>query len=173
MDIFFESIGFGLAVLFIVVGIIGVIIPAIPGVLLVWLTVVVYAYLEGFTAIGYPSVIVVTVIAAVTGSADLWLPMLGAKATGASGWAMAGGAIGSMIGLLAGAFALVGVGALPGAIVGYVLGTVGGEYYKVRDWRQAVKSGFGTLAGMGVSTLVQLVGALLIAGIFVWQALAG
>ena len=171
MELFFESLGFGIAVLFILVAIIGTIIPVIPGVLLAWLTVLTYAYFEGFVAIDYLTIAFISLIALVTGTADLWLPMLGAKATGASGWGMVGGTLGSLIGFFAGLWFVVG--SLPGAIIGYMLGTIAGEYYKVRDWNQAMKSAFGGLAGMGVSTFVQFIGALLIAIIFVWQGLAG
>lgn len=81
MDLFLQSLFFGIAVVFLLVGLAGVIIPLLPGSLLIWLTVAVYAVAErlnGFAAIDPLTFVVITLIALVTGLSDLWLPLLGA-----------------------------------------------------------------------------------------------
>jgi len=163
MTLFLQSLGFGLAVLLMLLGVIGVIVPLVPGTLLVWMTVLVYAWLEGFAAIDGVTFAVISVLAIVTGTADLWMPLLGARASGASWQSMLGGTIGSLLGLI--------FFSLPGALAGYAVGLILGEYLRIRDWQLAFRASLGGLAGFGLSTLVQLGGAILILLVFVWQVL--
>ena len=87
MDLILQSIIFAIAVVFILVGLVGVVIPLLPGVLLIWLTVAIYTAVErlnGFAAIDPVTFVVITLIALVTGLSDIWLPLLGARVTGSS-----------------------------------------------------------------------------------------
>lgn len=140
-------------------GLIGVIVPLIPGTLLIWLTALVYAIFTGFDPISPLAFVALTLLAFITGTADLWLPLLGAKGTGAGRRGLVLGVIGSLIGLV--------IANLPGSLVGYALGIIIGEYSKRGDWRLAVRASIGGLAGWGVATAVQLGGGLLMIGIFV------
>jgi uncharacterized protein YqgC (DUF456 family) len=167
MDFFtllIQSITFGLAVAFILLGIVGMVVPLLPGSLLIWLTIAGYAFVTGFEAITPVWLGVLSVLALVVGSADWWLPMLGARASGASRRSSLYGLAGGIAGFFA--FALVG------SIVGYALGVVLGEYQKHQDLKRALRISAGGLAGMGLATGVQLGGGLLMLGIFVWRVLA-
>lgn len=167
MDLFLQSLFFGIAVVFLLVGLAGVIIPLMPGSLLIWLTVAVYAVAErlnGFAAIDPLTFVVITLIALVTGLSDLWLPLLGAKATGSSPRSLIFGVVGGIIGTF--------ILPLLGSIIGYVLGILISEYQRYGDWDKALRAGWGGLAGWGIATAIQLGGGLLIAIIFVWQVLA-
>ena len=87
-----QIISFGIAVLFILVGLVGVILPILPGTLLVWLSVLFYYLVEralGFAAIDPITFIVVTALALVAGTSEIWLPLLGARQSGSSKRAMA------------------------------------------------------------------------------------
>lgn len=148
-----------------VVGLIGTVVPILPGILLIWLTLLFYVLLHGMEAVGLAAFSVMTLIAVVAGSADLWLPLLGAKSTGASKRAMLLGFIGGVAGLF--------MGGPLGSIAGYALGVLLGQYHKLKDWDLALKASLGGLAGMGVAKAIQLGGGLLILIIFVWRALAG
>lgn len=158
-----ESITFGLAVAGLVVGLVGTIIPLVPGTLLVWLVVLLYGLATDFSSISMTAFVVITLIALVTGTADIWMPLLGSRKTGAGGRSMVYGVIG----------AIVGTFALPllGTIIGYALGILLGEFQTHRDWNLAFKSSLGGIAGWGLATAVQLGGALLILIIFVVQVL--
>ena len=169
MTILSQSLSFGLAVFFMLVGLVGVIIPMIPGTLLIWLTVLLYALLEranSFAAIDPLTFIIITLIAAVTGLADLWLPLVGAKAGGSSRRSLVFGVLGA----LAGTF-LIPI-PLFGTILGYAGGILLGEYHKHRDWDRALRAGAGGIAGWGIATVLQLGGGILIILLFVWQVLA-
>lgn len=165
MSLLLESLTFGLAILFIVIGLFGTIVPVLPGTLLVWITIVAYAAVTGMTTVGWGTIVAVTPIALVTGTADFWLPMLGAKKTGAGGWSIVLGIIGGIIGTV--------ILPLIGTMIGYGVGILLGEMLRHRDFRLGLKAGLGGMAGWGVATAVQLGGALLMGAIFLWQALAG
>lgn len=168
MTILSQSLSFGLAVFFMLVGLVGVVIPMLPGTLLIWLTVLLYAILEranGFAAIDPLTFIVISLIAIVTGLADLWLPLVGARASGSSRRALVFGALGA----LAGTF-LIPIPLL-GTIIGYAAGILLGEYHKRRDWNRALRAGAGGVAGWGIATVLQFGGGVLILLLFVWQVL--
>ncbi|NCF69563.1 MAG: DUF456 domain-containing protein [Anaerolineaceae bacterium] len=166
-SVFLGAIGFGLAVAFILVGMIGIVVPILPGMLLVWFTVLVYAWRTGFEIIGWPSLVLITLLALITGLSNIWLPLLGAQKTGAAKRALFLGVVGAIIGTF--------VIPLPilGTVIGYALGVFLGEFMKQRDWRLALKASLGGVAGWGISTVVEIVGALVILLIFVVQVLSG
>ena len=164
---FLSALGFGLAVAFILVGVVGTVVPILPGMLLVWFTVLVYAWRTGFEAVGWPSLIFITIIALVTGLSNVWLPLLGAQKTGAAKRALFLGVVGAVVGTF-----IIPIPIL-GTVIGYAIGVFLGEFIKVRDWRLALKASLGGVAGWGVSTIVEIVGALLILAIFVVQVLSG
>lgn len=161
-----ESVTFGLVVAFMIMGLIGVIVPLLPGTLLIWLGVLIYVLDTGFTTVTLPTFILLTVIALVTGTADLWLPLLGARTGGASWRALLFGTLGAILGTFFIPIPLLGT------LAGYALGILLGEYQKRGDWEAAVKASLGGLAGWGIATGVQLGGGLLMLFIFVWQVLA-
>jgi uncharacterized protein YqgC (DUF456 family) len=158
-----QSIGISLAIVFILIGIIGAFVPVLPGSLLVWFTILIYAIVEGWDAITPLIFIIITIIAAITGSANIWLSLLGAKTGGASGQSLVLGIIGSLIGLVV--FSLIG------SIVGYALGIILGEYLKHKDWNLALKASFGGLAGWGLSTAIKAGGSIIILILFLWRVL--
>lgn len=169
MIILMQSLSFGLAIFFILLGLAGVIVPMIPGTFLIWLTVLVYGVFEranGYAAIDPLTFIVITVIALVTGLADIWLPLVGAKASGSSKRALVFGALGA----LAGTF-IIPIPLL-GTVLGYAGGILLGEYHKHRDWERALRAGAGGIAGWGVATVLQVGGGVLILLLFAWQVLA-
>ncbi len=163
---------FWVALVAMVVGLVGVILPVVPGVGFIWLVVLVYAIAERFATIDPITFAVLTVLGATGFSADLWMSQTGAKVGGASALSLLVGlllgAVGAVIGL-----AFLGVGAIPGAIIGALAGVILTEWYRRRDWREAFKAGGGWLVGCTLSGGVQFLVAILMILIFVWQALRG
>ena len=154
-----------LASLIMLVGLIGTVLPVIPGTILIFAGALLYALVEGFQAVGWPTVIVLGVLTVVATTADLWASSIGAKLGGASGWSI-------LIGLVAGLAGLV-VFSLPGAIIGAVLGVLLTEIARVGDWRLALKAGSGWVFGWLLSTVVQLGIGLIMVVVFVWQVVQG
>ena len=154
------------------VGLIGIVVPILPGTVLIWLGVLAYALLESFQAIDWMTFIVLTLIALVTGTADVWLALLGAKTGGASFWTLVYGMIGGVVGFFLFGALLPIVGNLFGGIIGYALGILIGQYQKHRDWNLALKASFGGIVGWGIATVVQFAGGILMIIIFIWQVLS-
>ena len=151
--------------LIMLVGLIGTVLPIIPGTILIFAGALLYALVDGFQVLGWPTLVVLGVLAAVATTADLWASSIGAKIGGASGWSV-------VIGMLAGLVGFV-VFNLPGAIIGAILGVLLTEIVRVGDWRQALKAGSGWVVGWILSTVVQLGIGLIMVAIFVWQVVQG
>ena len=160
-----EALSFGVAVAFILVGIVGIVVPILPGMVLVWATVLAFAWLNDFSILGPVPFAVITLIALVTGSANIWLPLLGAQKTGAARGAIFLGIIGAIIGTFI--FPLVGT------IIGYALGILLGEFIRQRDLGLATKASLGGLAGWGIATVLELSGAVMILIVFAGSILSG
>jgi uncharacterized protein YqgC (DUF456 family) len=159
------SIALILTLIAMLLGIIGTVLPIIPGTVLIFLAALVYALLEGFRAIGWPTLVVLGLLALVATTADIWASSIGAKMGGASGWSVLTGLIGGLAGFL--------LFTLPGAIVGAILGVLLVEMIRVGDWKQALKAGSGWAIGWVLSTVLQLGIGLIMVVIFVWQVLQG
>jgi uncharacterized protein YqgC (DUF456 family) len=149
----------------VLVGLIGTVLPIIPGTILIFAGALLYALVDGFQVVGWPTLIVLGVLTAVATTADLWASSVGAKIGGASAWSV-------VIGLLAGLVGFVVLN-LAGAIIGAILGVLLTEIVRVGDWRQALKAGSGWVVGWILSTVVQLGIGLIMVAILVWQVVQG
>jgi uncharacterized protein YqgC (DUF456 family) len=163
---------FWVAAVAMAIGLIGVILPVVPGVGLIWIVILIYALAERFATIDWITFAVLTVLGAIGVSADLWMSQVGAKAGGASPWSLLVGLLLGGIGAIVGSL-FFGIGAIPGAIIGAVVGVVIAEWHRREDWNEAFRVGGGWLAGCALSGVVQLIIAILMVLIFVWQALRG
>ena len=170
--ILLDAIAFGMAVAFMLIGLIGILVPILPGILLIWLTALAYAIVDGFQAIDWITFILLTIIATITGTADLWLSLLGAKTGGAAKRAMFLGVIGGVLGFFLLGAVLPVVGTLFGGIIGSAIGVLLGQYLKFQDWNVALKASIGGVVGWGIATVVQLAGGVLMIVIFIWQVLS-
>jgi len=156
--------GFWLAVALTVmfIGLLGVLLPLIPGVGLIWITALIYAIAEGFQNVDPITMVVLSLIAIPGITADIWVSSLGAKVGGASFWSIVASLLGGVIGFL--------LFSLPGALIGSLVGLVVVELFRAKDWRQALKASGGWVVGRLVSTAVQFVVGVIMIAIFWWQA---
>jgi uncharacterized protein YqgC (DUF456 family) len=161
---------FWVALAAMLVGLVGVILPVIPGVSFIWLVALAYAIAERFATIDPITFSVLTILGAIGFTSDLWMSQAGAKVAGASITSMLAAILAGLLGAMVG-LALLGIGAVPGAIVGAFAGVVLVEWYQRRDWGEAFKAAGGWLVGCTLSTVMQFLIALLMIIIFVWQAL--
>jgi uncharacterized protein YqgC (DUF456 family) len=154
-----------LTLLVMLVGVIGTVVPVIPGTILIFAAAFIYALLERFEAIGWPTLVALGLLTAVATTADIWASSIGAKMGGASGWSVVAGLVGGLIGLF--------FFSLPGAIVGAILGVLLTEAFRLRDWGKALKAGSGWAIGWVLATILQLIIGLAMVAIFVWQVMQG
>ncbi|HNS49580.1 MAG TPA: DUF456 domain-containing protein [Anaerolineae bacterium] len=150
-----------LTLLVMVIGLLGTVLPVLPGPVLIFAAALLYGVLDGFQALGWPSLLAIGLLALLATGIDFLTSSLGAKAGGASGWSIVAGLIGGLLGTL--------VFALPGGIVGALASVLLVEYARLREWKPAAKSSAGWLAGWLLSSVVRFAIALVMIGVFVWQ----
>jgi uncharacterized protein YqgC (DUF456 family) len=154
------------------IGLLGVFLPVVPGVGLIWIVALVYALAEEFATIDPATFAVLSALGVIGITSDLWTSQVGATAGGASWKSMLVGIVGATVGGLVGLL-FFGVGAIPGAILGALLCVVLMEWRQGRSWEQAGRAAGGWLLGCLLSSFVQAAIAVGMIGIFAWQALSG
>jgi len=152
------------AVVLIAVGVVGTVLPAIPGATLVFVGIALAAWIGDFARIPVWMVVVAGVLAALTWVIDFAAASAGAKRLGASPWAVAGAAIGTVVGIFAG---LVGLLFLP------LAGAAIGEYLAERDLLRAGKVGLATWLGIVIGTALKVAIVFAMLGMFVAALLVG
>jgi uncharacterized protein YqgC (DUF456 family) len=146
-----------LAVTLVVIGLLGLVLPALPGTPLVFAGLLIAAWAEDFNYVGMGTLVVLAVIALLSFAVDFWATIVGAKKFGASKRAV----IGSILGLLVGIFL-----GFPGVIFGPFIGAVVGELSAQRDLRQASRAGIGATIGLVLGVALKLALAIAMIGIF-------
>ncbi len=149
-----------------VVGIIGAVVPAIPGASLILIAIIIWGFVKGsFAAISVP-LIVTAIVLLLSIGVDLLASYLGAKKAGASHWGQIGAIVGLIMGFLGLLPALPFGGPLLGMLLGPLLGAIIGEFLYRRNLQLAVKAGIGIVVGSVVGNLIQ--GLLAIAAVVVF-----
>jgi uncharacterized protein len=134
-----------LAVIFVGLGLAGIVFPALPGTVLIFLGLLLGAWADHFTRVGVWPVVLIGVIGAASYGVDLVAAALGAQRIGASRWAVAGATLGTLLGL---PFGLAGV--IFGPLAGAVLGELLAERNLARAGRVAMAAWIGFLIGTAV-----------------------
>ncbi|POZ60029.1 DUF456 domain-containing protein [Chromobacterium alticapitis] len=140
-------LGYLAAALMMVAGLAGTILPAIPGLPLLFGGLLLASWLDNFQHLGAISLSILAVLAALGLLIDFVAGLLGAKATGASRQALWGAFIGSLVGMFLG---------LAGVILGPLVGAVIGEFLARKDALQAGKVGVGTFIGFIVGAVAKV-----------------
>jgi uncharacterized protein len=147
-----------LAVILVVVGLLGTVLPVIPGIVLVFGGLFLSAWADGFAHVGPFGLTIIGALAALAFVADFVASLLGAKRVGASPPALVGAALGGVAGFFFG---------IPGMIVGPFVGAVGGELLAKGRLAQAGKVGIGTWLGLVAAAVLKVVIACLMIATFV------
>ena len=140
-------------------GLLGVVLPILPGIPLAWLGLFIYAIGTGFERISIATTVVFFVLTVLALALDFAAPMLGARKYKGSRY----GALGAFVGFAVGTLVL----GPWGIIVGPFLGALLGELLANRPPRQAFQSAVGTLIGFIAGALFKTVLILVMAGFFV------
>ncbi|MEN5206503.1 DUF456 domain-containing protein [Stenotrophomonas terrae] len=143
--------------LLVLVGIAGIILPALPGVPLVFVGLLLAAWGDGFNRVGWLPLVVLGVLTVISIVVDVISTIAGAKKVGASKLALIGSAIGTVAGLF---FMPIGL------FVGPFIGALAGEYLHGRQLGQATKVGFGTWLGIVLGVALKLGLAITMVGVF-------
>jgi hypothetical protein len=146
------------AVLMIVVGVAGTVLPALPGVIFVFGGIALAAWIDGFTVISGWTLALLAVLTAIGFAVDFVAQLLTARRAGATPLGIAGAAVGTVAGVFTG---LVGLLFLP------LAGAAVGEFIAHRDALRAGRVGVATWVGLLVGAVVKLAIVFTMVGIFV------
>ena len=152
-----------LAYLGLTLGIIGTVAPIIPGPLLIWASALLWAWADGFQAIGWPTLLILFLLVIAAELSDVALAAMGARRGGASWTSM----------FVAGAAAIVGLILFNviGAILGAFLGIFAWEAYRQQwQWRKAWRASSRFIIGYLIAIVVKILFASMMILIFIWQA---
>lgn len=146
------------AVLLVLVGLAGVIMPALPGVPVVFLGLLLAAWADGFQRVGWIPLVILAFLTILTFVVEVVVTGHGARRTGASGKAVFGATVGTVVGIFFG---------IPGLIAGPFIGAVAGEFLATRDLARAGKAGVGTWLGLAFGIVVKVALVFTMIGIFI------
>ena len=155
-----QTLFYAIAALLILAGLAGTILPALPGLPLMFAGMLLAAWAGKFALIGPWTLAVLLVLTLVSIAVDVFATAMGAKRVGASGLAMVGAAVGTLVGGI--------VFSLPGLILGPFIGAVAGEMLHGKPWQHASRVGAGTWIGLAIGTALKLALAFAMLGIFVF-----
>lgn len=153
-----------LAGLIVLIGLVGTIVPALPGVPLMFAGMLFAAWVGGFDPIGTWTLVTLGLLTVLAIAADLLASILGAKRVGASPWALFGAAMGTIVGLF---FGILGI------LVGPFAGALAGELVAGGTLGRASKVGVGTWIGFLLGTVVKIGLACVMLGIFLLAVVIG
>jgi uncharacterized protein len=144
------------AVLLVLVGLGGVVLPALPGIPMIFGGLLLIAWIDDFSRIGGVTLGVLAALTVLAWFIDFAASIVGAKRVGASTLALVGAAIGTVVGLFAG---------LIGLLFAPLAGAAIGEYIARRDARQAARVGVATWIGMLLAAVAKVAIAFMMMGI--------
>ena len=145
------------AVALVIVGLLGTVLPAIPGAIFVFGGLLLAAWADGFARVGAVGLSIIGVLAALSWGTDFVATLMGAKRVGASPQALVGATLGGAFGLFLG---------LAGMILGPFVGAVAGELIARREWLRAGKVGLGTWLGLVAAAVVKVIIAFMMIATF-------
>ena len=147
------------AVALIIVGVVGTVLPLLPGAILVLAGIALAAWIDDFARIPVWVVVVAAVLTAAAWAIDYIAAAVGVKRTGASRLAIIGAAIGTIAGVLTGLWGLLFMPLVGAAI---------GEYIVQRDLRRAGQVGVAASIGLLLGTVAKLAIVLTMVGLFIF-----
>ena len=153
-----DTLWWALSAALILLGLAGIVLPALPGTVLVLAGIVVGAWIDDFTRVGWFAIAIVTVLAVLAWVMEYVAALLGAKRAGASRQAVIGAALGTVAGIFMG---LVGVFFMP------LVGAAIGEFIARKDHNRAMKVGVATWLGLMAGMLAKVVLAFMMVGIYI------
>lgn len=146
-----------IAILLMLIGIVGCLVPVLPGPPLSYLGLVIIHFTR-FADVSQKLFIILGIIAVVVTVLDYIVPIWGTRHFGGSKYGARGATVGLVIGLFLGP---------PGIIIGPFIGAFVGELIFKDDVKYALKAGFGSLLGFMTGVGLKLAASLLITFYFV------
>ena len=142
-------------------GLLSLLIPVLPGLVIIWVPILIYAILDGFNWMRIVLLVIITALMLFGSVVDNLLMGTAARQRGASWWAIAV----ALIAGVAGSVAFPPFGGLVAALAALFVV----EYLRLRDLRQAFSSTRSMAAGCGWAVVARFgIGVVMIALWIVW-----
>ena len=155
--------GVALCAVVMAIGLVGTLVPLLPGLALIWGTALVYGLVDGFGTVGTVAFVMITALFAASLISKVVLPGRRGRSGGVPAAALAIGALGAAIGF----FVIPVVGLIVGAVCGVLLA----EYARTRDWKVAWRGTRAVAAGVGLAIALEIAAGIfmiLVWGTWVW-----
>jgi uncharacterized protein YqgC (DUF456 family) len=136
-----------IAAVLVILGMAGLVLPAIPGAAFLFLGLLAGAWAEGFNHVGAGTLTLLAFLAGLTFLVDFLAAAFGAKRFGASSRSIIGATIGAVIGVFFG---------IPGLLLGPFLGAVAGELLVKPELVPAGRAGIGATVGLALGVAAKL-----------------
>ncbi len=155
-----EAILILIGIILIIVGIVGCVVPALPGPPIAYVALLLLEFSDpapfslSFMLLWLLVVIAVSLL-------DFYVPVWGTKKFGGSKYGTYGSIVGLIIGLF---FSPIGI------IIGPFLGAFAGELIAGKTGDEALKAGFGAFVGFLAGTVAKLAVSFVMAGYFFYEA---
>ena len=142
----------------VIIGMVALVLPLVPGPLLIFTGLVLAAWGENFEYTGAGTIVILAVLMILAHALDLVAGGLGAKRFGASPRAGVGAVIGAIAGIFFG---------FPGIIIGPFIGAVIGQLTVKSDIQAAGKAGIGAWIGLVFGTALKVALGFSMIGVFI------
>ena len=146
-----------LAALLIVGGLAGSVLPALPGIPMIFGGIWLVAAVDGYRHLGLWWLLIIGTLGGIGVIVDFVASTLGAKRIGASKLALWGAGLGTLVGMFFG---------IPGLLFGPFLGALAGELAAGTSVLRSAHVGIGTWLGLLFGTLIKLVLSFVMVGLF-------
>ena len=153
---------FGITLVFMVIGLFGLVIPIFPGLAVMWLSALGFGWVKGFSTLGIWMFSLITLLAVAGSLVDNLFTAAGSRQGGAAWSSIIMGAVAGV----AGTVMLPPVGGLVLApLVVFLL-----EWRRQADWHKALQSIRGLAVGWGMAFVVRFgIGVLMIICWLIWE----
>lgn len=135
--------------IFIIVGLIGCVVPGVPGPPFSFLALVLISAAKGWEPFSLNFLIIMALITIVVTALDYVVPAAGAKKFGASKYGFWGAVLGMLVGIIF--FPPLGM------IIGAFLGAIIGEMVVGKPSQEALKAGWGVFVGIMFGMIIKLI----------------
>jgi uncharacterized protein len=141
-----------------IMGLMGSVLPMLPGPPLIFLGALIYAWHTNFMIISWGTLIIFVFFVMLGQFLDYFATVLGAKKYGASRWGMVGAFLGGVIGIF--------IGGVLGIIIGPFFGAIALELLQGKAMDVSLKIGLGTIVGFLGGAIGKLIISIIMIGIF-------
>ncbi len=159
-----STLGLVLVALAMAVGVVGTVLPLIPGTGLIWVTGLVYGLVAGFGVAGTAAFALMTALFGAGIVAKVALPYRSGTAGGATRGSLT---LGTLLGIVG--FFVIPVLGLP---LGATLGVLVAQYRQTGDWTAAWRTTKAVILGFGKGALAEATAGIAMVCSWVWWVLA-